>query len=60
MSTVGELARLSTQEEQDKQLHLGIPLWNFMIEYLGEIETDLENKLICLSGAQMALIDGQN
>ena len=26
---------------------------NFMIEYLGEIETELENNLACLSGTQM-------
>ena len=26
---------------------------NFVIEYLGEIETEFENTLACLSGAQM-------
>ena len=26
---------------------------NFVIEYLGKIETELENTLACLSGAQM-------
>ena len=26
---------------------------NFVIEYLGEIETEFENTLPCLSGAQM-------
>ena len=26
---------------------------NFVIEYLGEIETEFENTLLCLSGAQM-------
>ena len=26
---------------------------NFVIEYLGEIETEFENILACLSGAQM-------
>ena len=28
---------------------------NFVIKYLGEIETELENTLACLSGAQMGL-----
>ena len=28
---------------------------NFVIEYLGEIETEFENTLACLSGAQMVL-----
>ena len=28
---------------------------NFVIEYLGEIETEFENTLACLSGAQMGL-----
>ena len=27
--------------------------WNFVIEYLGEIKTEFENTLACLSGAQM-------
>ena len=27
--------------------------FNFVIEYLGEIETELENTLACLSGAQI-------
>ena len=27
---------------------------NFVIEYLGEIETEFENTLACLSGAQMS------
>ena len=27
----------------------------FLIEYLGEIESDFENTLTCLSGAQMGL-----
>ena len=28
-------------------------LLNFVIEYLGEIETEFENNLLCSSGAQM-------
>ena len=28
---------------------------NLVIEYLGEIETEFENTLACLSGAQMGL-----
>ena len=33
---------------------------NFVIEYLGEIETDFENTLACLSGAQMGLNHEKN
>ena len=29
---------------------------SFMLEYLGEIETEFENTLPCLSGAQMGRI----
>ena len=32
---------------------------NFVIEYLGEIETKFENILVCLSGAQMGLKHGK-
>ena len=31
----------------------------FVIEYLGEIETELENILACLSGAKMGLNYGK-
>ena len=33
---------------------------NFVIEYLGEIETEFENTLPCLSGAQMGSNHGNN
>ena len=33
---------------------------NFVIEYLGEIETDIENTLACLSGAQIGLNHEKN
>ena len=32
----------------------------FVIEYLGEIETEFENILACLSGAQMGLNHEKN
>ena len=32
---------------------------NFVIEYFGEIETELETILACLSGAQMGLNHGK-
>ena len=34
-------------------MHTAESISNFVIEYLGEIETELENALACLSGAQM-------
>ena len=33
---------------------------NFVIEYLSEIETEFENTLACLSGAQMGSNHGKN
>ena len=33
---------------------------NFVIEYLGEIETEFKNILACLSGAQMGLNHEKN
>ena len=33
---------------------------SFVLEYLGEIETEFENTLACLSGAQMGLNHEKN
>ena len=33
--------------------HRGVEFFMFVIAYLGEIETEFENPLACLSGAQM-------
>ena len=33
--------------------HRRVEFFMFVIEYLGEIETEFENPLACLSGAQM-------
>ena len=37
--------------------HPGVKILNFVIEYLGEIETEFKNTLACLLGAQMGPVN---